>query len=126
MVQRSFFEGRSAGGKRTISLAAIVATKTKQYTPEDVKLKSLLRIRGFLNNMTILNNDAVNIELQLDYSVNKTYFIPAKSSLSLSEVHYEGFNIVNLDNSVDSVVDKIIVSVGYEVPVAKEQNRRVN
>ena len=82
MVQKSFFRDRGVGGKRTIALAAIVATKDVQYTPEHVKLKSLLRIRGFLNNMTILNNDDVNIELQLDYNVNKTYYIPSKSSLS--------------------------------------------
>ena len=121
MTQKSFFEGRSAGGKRTISLAAIVATKDVQYSPENVKLKSLLRINGFLNNITVLNNDEVNVELQLDYNINKTYFIPAKSSISLSEVHYEGFNIVNLDTAVNSIVDKIIVSVGYEAPVLREK-----
>ena len=124
MTQKPFFERRSAGGKRTISLAAIVATKDVQYTPESVKLKSLLRISGFLNSITILNNDEVNVELQLDYNVNKTYFIPAKSSLSLTEVHYEGFNIVNLDASVDSIIDKIIISIGYEAPVLREKGGR--
>lgn len=121
MTQRSFLQDRGVGGKRTISLAAIVATKDVQYTPEHVKLKSLLRVMGFLNSITVLNNDEVNVELQLDYNVNKTYFIPAKSSLSLSDIHYEGFNVVNLDASTDSIVDKIIVSVGYEQPLAREK-----
>lgn len=124
MTQKSFFEARKVGGKRTISLSAIAATKMVQYTPEHAKLKSLLRIPRFLNSITILNNDDVNIELQLDYNVNKTYFIPLRSSLALTDVHYEGFNIVNLDDSNDSVVDKIIVSVGYEAPLLREEGSK--
>lgn len=121
MSQRSFFQNGRPGGKRTISLAVIAATETVQYTPEHAKLKSLLRLTGFLNTITVLNNDAVDIELQLDYNINKTYFIPAKSSIALSEVHYEGFNIVNLDAATDTTINMIIVSAGYEMPIMKEQ-----
>lgn len=120
MTQQSLIKN-SISGKRTISLAAITATKMVQYTSNHMKLVSLLKTTGFLTSITVLNNDEINIELQLDYSENKEYFVPSKSSIALTEVHYEGFNIVNLDDAIDSTAGRITVIAGYEMPLSKEK-----
>ena len=113
-------ESRGKGAKRTIKLAAIAASGLIQYTKDSVKLKGVISEYGFFNQITVLNNGAVDIEIALDYSEAKTYPIPAASSISLDEVNYQGFNIVNLDAGNPTVIDKITVIPAFERTTLRE------
>jgi len=114
-------EVREKGAKRTIKLPAIVAGAMKQYTKDNAKIKSVISEYGFFNQITVLNNGDVDIEIALDFSDAKTYPIPAASSISLDEVSYQEFNIVNLDGVNDTVVDKITVIAAFERSMLREK-----
>jgi len=114
-------EAREKGAKRTIKLPAILAGKMKQYTKDNSKIKSIINEYGYFNQITVLNNGAVDIEISLDYSDAKTYPIPAASSISLDEVSYQEFNIVNLDAANTTVVDKITVIAAFERSMLREK-----
>lgn len=122
MTQISFIreESRNKGAKRTIKLPAIAAGATKQYTKNDSKLKGVIGEYGVFNQITILNNGDVDIEVSLDFTAAKTYPIPAASSISLDEVSYQGFNVVNLDAGNATVVDKITIIAAYERSLMRE------
>jgi len=114
-------EAREKGAKRTIKLPAIAAGAMKQYTKDNSKIKSVISEYGYFNQITILNNGDVDIEISLDYSDTKTYPIPAASSISLDEVSYQEFNIVNLDAANATVVDKITVIAAFERSMLREK-----
>ena len=113
-------EVRSKGSKRTIKLPAIAAGAVKQYTKDNAKIKGVISEYGFFNQITVLNNGDVDIEIALDYSDTKTYPIPGTSSISLDEVSFQEFNIINLDAANDTVVDKITVIAGFERTTLRE------
>ena len=120
MTQFSLTRG-SKGIKRTIKVPGIAAGSIKQYNKEEDKFKAVLRRYGAFNQITVLNNDAVNIEIALDYAEEKTYPVPASSSLSLDEVIFQELNIVNLD-AVDAVAaNKITIICAYEHPLIREE-----
>lgn len=113
-------EARGKGAKRTIKLAAIAASGTKQYTKDNSKIKGVISEYGYFNQITVLNNGAVDVEIALDYSDAKTYPIPATSSISLDEVNFQEFNINNLDTVNDTVVDMITVIPAFERTTLRE------
>ena len=123
MTQVSFIreDSRKKGVKRTIKLPVIAAGATKQYTRNDDKIKGAIKEFGYFNNITILNNGAVDIEVSLDFTEQKTYPIPAASSIGLDEIMYQEFNVVNLDGANDTVVDKITIICSYENPLVREK-----
>lgn len=114
-------ESRSKGAKRTIKLAAIAANGFVQYTKNHAKLKGVIREFGYFNQVTILNNGAVDIEISLDYQENKTYPVVATSSISLDEIMFQEFNITNLDAANPTIIDKITVICGFERPLQREE-----
>ena len=114
-------EARDKGVKRTIKLAAIPATGMVQYTKDHVKLKGVISEFGIFNQITVLNNGAVDIEIALDFAESKTYPIPAASSIALDEVTFQGFNIVNLDVGNPTVIDMITVIPAFERTMLREK-----
>ena len=113
-------EVRSKGAKRTIKLAAIAAGAFVQYNKDHAKIKGVLNEYGYFNQITVLNNGAVDVEIALDYSDAKTYPIPGASSISLDEVSYQEFNVVNLDGANPTVIDMITVIAGFERTTLRE------
>lgn len=114
-------DSRNKGLKRTIKLAAINAGATKQYTKTDAKIKNVISQFGYFNQITVLNNGAVDIEIALDFSEDKCYPVPATSSIALDEVMYQEFNVVNLDGANPTVVNKITVICAHERTLLREQ-----
>ena len=114
-------EARDKGVKRTIKLAAIPATGMVQYTKDHVKLKGVISEFGIFNQITVLNNGAVDIEIALDFAESKTYPIPAASSIALDEVTFQGFNIVNLDVGNPTAIDMITVIPAFERTMLREK-----
>ena len=113
-------EARGKGAKRTIKLAAIAASGTVQYTKDNSKLIGVISEYGYFNQITVLNNGAVDVEIALDFSDAKTYPIPAASSISLDEVNFQEFNVVNLDSGNATVVDMITVIPAFERTTLRE------
>ena len=123
MTQISFIEkeSRNKGAKRTIKLPAINAASIKQYTKNDDKLKGVIREFGYFNQITVLNNGDVDIEVALDFIDNKTYPVPAASSIGLDEIMFQEFNVVNLDAANPTVVDKITIICAFERPLVRDK-----
>ena len=113
-------EARGKGAKRTIKLAAIAADGFVQYTKDHVKLKGVISEYGYFNQMTVLNNGVVDIEISLDYSEAKTYPVVGASSISLDEVNYQEFNVVNLDGANPTVINKITIIPAFEKSLLRE------
>lgn len=113
-------EVRDKGAKRTIKLAAIAASATKQYTKNDPKLKGVIREYGHFNQMTAINNGSVDIEISLDFTENKTYPIPGKSQICLEEVIFQEFNVTNLDAVNPTVINKITIIPSFEKALLRE------
>ena len=125
MTQISFIreESRNKGAKRTIKLAVIPAGDFVQYTKNHAKLKGIIREFGYFNQITILNNGAVDIEISLDFTSDKTYPVVAASSIALDEVMFQGFNVINLDPINDTAVDVITIIAAYEAPLVRERTK---
>jgi hypothetical protein len=70
-------EARNKGSKRTIKLPAIAAAGVLQYSRDHVKLKGVISEYGYFNQVTVLNNGAVDIEIALDFTEAKTYPVTA-------------------------------------------------
>lgn len=123
MTQISFVreESRGKGSKRTIKLAAIAAGSFVQYAKNHAKLAGVIREYGYFNQITVLNNGSVDIEISLDFTEAKTYPVVATSSISLDEIMFEGFNVINLDAANPTVLDTITVIPAYESPLLREK-----
>ena len=113
-------ESKAKGAKRTIKVPAIATSAVLQYTKDHVKLRDVIRDFGYFNQISILNNGAIDIEIALDFNVNKTYPIPGKSSISIDEIMYQEFNVVNID-AATSVKDEITIIAAYEPPLLRER-----
>ena len=113
-------EARGKGVKRTIKLASIPAGSLVQYTKNNAKLKGVINEYGFFNQITVLNNGAVDIEISLDFSEAKTYPVVGASSISLDEVSFQEFNVVNLDGANPTVIDAITVIPAFERTLLRE------
>lgn len=116
-------QSKKRGAKRTIKLAAIAAKGMIQYTKDHEKLRNVIREYGAFNVITILNHGSIDIEIALDFVEGKTYPVPNKSSLSLDEVTYQEFNVVNLDAANPTVDNEITVVAIYEPPEVRERMR---
>jgi len=114
-------EARRKGAKRTIKLAAIAASGMVQYTKNHVKLKGVIGEYGYFNQITILNNGAVDVEIALDFAESKTYPVPAASSIALDEVTFQGFNVTNLDAGNPTVIDMITIIPSFEASLLREK-----
>ena len=123
MTQEAYLrtESRKLGIKRTIKVPAILAGATKQYDKTDVKLKSGIAVFGSFNSVSVFNNDTVDIEIALDYAEEKTFPVPNGSSLSMDEIDYQSFNIVNLDAGNPVTENKITVSAIYEPSLLRDK-----
>jgi hypothetical protein len=123
MTQEVFLrkESRKLGIKRTIKVPSIVASGTKQYDKTHDKLKGGIAVFGSFNSVTVFNNDTVDIEIALDYAEEKTFPVPNGSSLSMDEIDYQSFNIVNLDAGNAVTANKITVSAIYEPSLLRDK-----
>lgn len=121
--QVSLVEGRSklVGIKRTIKIPAIATEATLQYERNHAKLRAGIREYGAYNAISILNNDAVNVEVALDFADNKTYVVPKGALINIDEIDFREFDIKNLDDTVAVTANKIRVTVIYEAPLERER-----
>lgn len=122
MTQISFVrtESDKKGAKRTIKLDVIAAAGMIQYSKNHAKLRGVVGEYGYFNQITIMNNGAVDIEVSLDFTEDKTYPIPAASSISVDEVMFQGFNVVNLDPINDTVANMITITPSFERGLVRE------
>jgi len=114
-------ESLRKGAKRTIYLPSITAGEFLQYTPDHAKIRGLIRKYGYMNFFSVINNDSVNIQIELDYDRNKSYPVASSSVITVDEVEFLGFNVKNLNSSTNTTANKIIVIVGYEPPIMRER-----
>jgi hypothetical protein len=113
-------ESLKHGAKRTIYVPVIPAGDFIQYTPDHEKLRSLIETYGYFNNFAVMNNDVVDIEIRLDYSIYKSYPVPYSSSIAVDEVEFMGFNIHNTHETNATNLNKIMVIIGYERSLLRE------
>lgn len=120
-------ESFRVGAKRTFKPPSIDANSIKQYAFEDntAGIGYLVEKYGYLNFFTVVNNDAVDIEIQLDFMENKTYPVPYGSSIGVDEIQFREFNIKNLDTIAATTAGKIMVVVGYEAPLERERQDEI-
>lgn len=121
-ISRIREDSKSKGAKRTIKVPAIATGSLKQYTKDHNKLRDVIREYGSFNQISILNNGAIDIEIALDFTANKTYPVPANSSVSLDEIMFQGFDVVNTDIAT-TIVNKITIVATYEPPLKRERLR---
>jgi hypothetical protein len=123
MTQEAYIrkESRKLGIKRTIKVPAIVAGGMKQYDKTHDKLKSGIGVFGIFNAITIFNNDVVDVEVALDYAEEKTFPVPNGSQLSIDEVDYQSFNVINLDAGTAVTANKITISAIYEPSLKRDK-----
>ena len=118
-------ESYRTGAKRTFKPPAIAAGTFVQYQFEDNTsgVGFLVEKYGYLNFFTVINNDAVDLEIALDFIENKTYPIPKGSTLGVDEVNFREFNLKNLDALSSTTEGKVVVVVGYEAPLERERTQ---
>ena len=126
MAQYSLIERESfkSGAKRTIKLAALDASVTIQYNKDHEKLRGVIREYGAFNQITIINNDVVDIEIALDYAEGKTYPIPSLATISIDEIMFQEFNVTNLNAVTPVTVGKITLIAAYESPLVRERRTK--
>jgi len=108
-----------SGYKKFIYLSAIASGESVQYDKDSAELKQLIRLFGYGNIMTIMNQSSQDITVDLNYSANNRYVVPAGNSLSLTSVLYESFNIYNFDNATTNN-NEVKILIGYEREPLKE------
>jgi hypothetical protein len=55
----------------------------------------------------------------LDFNADKTYFVPGLATISIDEIMFQEFNVVNAGDS-DVLANRILLIVGYERPLLRE------
>ena len=123
MTQISDVRKESAlrGFKRTIKIGAVVADGMVQYNKNHAKLRDGIRRYGAFNSFTIINRDVVDVEVQLDFVEDKSYPVQANSSMSVDEVTFQEFNLINLSAGTAITANKISMYVIYEPPLIRER-----
>lgn len=108
-----------SGYHKTIYLSALTSGSSVQYDKDSADLKYLIKIFGYGNILTVTNQSSQDVTMDLNYSTNNRYIIPAGNSLSLTSILYESFNIHNLDDG--NITDnEVKITIGYEREVLRE------
>lgn len=107
------------GYHKTIYLSALTSGSSVQYDKENADLKQLIKLFGYGNILTVTNQSSQDLTMDLNYSTNNRYIIPAGNSLSLTSILYESFNLHNLDGG-DIADNEIKIMIGYEREVLRE------
>lgn len=108
-----------SGYHKTIYLSALTSGSSVQYDKDSADLRQLVKTFGYGNIMTIVNQSGEDITIDLNYSANNRYFIPAGNTLSLTSILYESFNVHNLDTT-DTADNEVKITIGYEREVLRE------
>lgn len=91
--QRSFL----SGFKQVIEIPALVSGASLQYNSDNnAIIESGIKRYGWFNGLTVLNQSDQDVRIDLDYSINKSFQIPAGVQSNLSELMFESFNIFNV------------------------------
>lgn len=116
-------ENRSflSGFKQVIEIPALTSKSFAQYDKENSEIiKMGVKRYGWFNGFTVLNQSDQDIRIDLDYSILKSYVVPAGVQTSIDEVIFESFNITNI-GSGDIATDGLVkVYVIYERPLLRE------
>lgn len=114
-------ESYRKGGKRTIVLPSIAPGDFLQYTYEHPKLSGLIKTYGIFNSITVINNTSADLMIELDFDSNKSYLVVSHSTLTVEEVEYLAFNVINVASDIATEANQCTVVVAYEPPVYKER-----
>ncbi|MBA7475963.1 hypothetical protein ES707_11338 [subsurface metagenome] len=103
---------------RYLSVPALPAGTTLQYTDEVEPMRSILRRYWMATYLLILNDSAADIAVDPDYSAIRRLFAPAGAIVKRDDEMFVSFNIVNL--SVEDVAaDVIRLEIGNQRPDSK-------
>lgn len=114
-------ESYRKGGKRTILLPSIAPGEFLQYTYEHPKLSGLVKTYGLFNSITIINNTSADLMIELDFNSNKSYLVVSHSTLTVEEVEYLAFNVINVSSDVPTEANQCTIVVAYEPPLIRER-----
>jgi len=115
--QRSFL----SGFKQVIEIPSMTVGESHQYNSDNNSIiESGVKRYGYFNGVTILNSSDQDVRIDLDYSTNKSFVIPAGVQSSLTDVMFESFNIFNNDSGDISTDGLVKVYVIYERPTLRE------
>jgi len=113
-------QSRLAGVKRVINTGVILASGVAQFERDSSNLKVINRQFGYMNFITVTNNSTVNVAVDLDFTTEKRFVIPASSMITVDSVIYQEFNVTNLSATTPVADKEIYVTVGYERPLMRE------
>ncbi|MCD6137172.1 MAG: hypothetical protein J7J91_01095 [Deltaproteobacteria bacterium] len=114
-------ESYRKGGRRTILLPSISPGDFIQYTYEHPKLSGLIKTYGVFNSMSVINNTDADLMIEFDYSKDKSYLVVSHSTLSVEEVEYLGFNVINVASDIATEANQCTIIVAYEPPLIRER-----
>lgn len=115
--QRSFL----AGFKQVIEIPSMVAGASHQYNSDNnTVIEAGIKRYGYFNGITILNSSDQQIRVDLDYSNNKSFTVPAGVQTSLTDVMYESFNIINVGAGNIATDGLVKIYPIYERPTLRE------
>ena len=104
----------ATGILRTIDVGAITASEHKQYGENSTHM-SVIRARyGYANYISVTNMClTVNLMLKLDGNPDREVFIPGGSIVSLDNVAFRSFDLVNATTNT-SAGGEVYIVVGYQ------------
>lgn len=115
--QRSY----KAGFKQVIEIPSMTAGSSHQYNLDNNNtIESGIKRYGYFNGFTVLNQSNQDIRIDLDYSILKSYVVPAGVQTSIDEVIFESFNITNIGSGNIATDGLVKVYVIYERPLIRE------
>ena len=114
-------ESYRKGGKRTILLPSIAPGDFLQYTYEHPKLSGLVKTYGVFNSMSVINNTSADLMIELDFNSNKSYLVVSHSTLTVEEVEYLAFNVINIASDIATEANQCTIVVAYEPPLIRER-----
>jgi len=114
-------ESYRKGGKRTIILPSISPGDFIQYTYEHPKLSGLIKTYGVFNSITVINNTSADLMIELDFNRDKSYLVVSHSTLTIEEVEYLAFNVINIASDIATEANQCTIVVAYEPSVYKER-----
>jgi hypothetical protein len=115
--ERSF----KSGFKQVLAVGTLDVAEVKQYNIENNEIVKMgIKRYGYFNGITVINQSDQDVRVDLDYSVNKSFLIPAGTQSSITDVLYDSFNIINVDGANITDANAVKVYLIYERPTTRE------
>jgi hypothetical protein len=124
MVKRTLRDRSKAAAYRNAwNIGALAAGATIQYNESSDQLRPGLEARGEFNGISILNNSAANIRVNLDYLVNRPIVIVAHSQVALDDlVPFLTLDVTNTSATTAVNDTEVYITVRNERDVLRERS----